>query len=61
MTEQCLLNFQIRNFNEKVLCNVVDMDACHVPFRRPWLFDKKVCHDGRENNYEFTKDGQCYK
>jgi hypothetical protein len=25
------------------------------------MFDRKVFHDGRENSYEFFKDGQCYK
>ena len=25
------------------------------------MFDKKVMRDGRENSYEFFKDGKCYK
>ena len=37
------------------------MDACHVLLGRLWMFDRKVFHDGRENTYEFSKDGQCYK
>jgi hypothetical protein len=40
---------------------VVEMDACHVLLGRPWLFDRKVLHDGMENTYEFNKDGQCYR
>jgi hypothetical protein len=58
VTEQCLLNFQIRNFKEHVLCDIVEMDACHVLLKRPWLFDRKVSHDGRKNTYEFVKDRQ---
>jgi len=32
------------------------MDACHVFVGRPWLFDRRVMHDGRANTYTFTKD-----
>jgi hypothetical protein len=61
VTEQCLLKFHIGDFKEKVLCDVVEMDACHILLGRPWMFDRKVFHDGRENSYEFTQNGQCYK
>jgi hypothetical protein len=61
MTEKCLLSFQINNFSDQVLCDVVEMDTCHVLLGRPWLFDRKVLHDGMENTYEFNKDGQCYR
>ena len=57
MIEQCLLNFQIGNFRKQGLCDVVEMDACHVLPGRPWLFDIKKIHDGRENAYEFKKYG----
>ena len=43
------------------MCDVVEMDACHIFLIRPWLFDRKVNHDGRENTYEFKKDGHRYK
>lgn len=61
VTQQSLLNSQIGNLNEKVSCDVVEMDACHILLGRPWLFDRNVSHDGRENTYEFKKDGQRYK
>jgi hypothetical protein len=61
VTQQCLLNFQIGNLNEKILCDVVEMEACHILLGRPWLFDRNVSHDGRENTYEFKKDGHRYK
>jgi hypothetical protein len=47
--EQCLLSFQIGSFNEQVLCDVIEMDACHVFLGRPWMFDRKVFHDDIEN------------
>jgi hypothetical protein len=37
------------------------MDAYHVLLGILWMLDRKVFHDGRENSYEFFKDGQCYK
>ena len=60
-TEQCLLSFQIGNFSKQILNDVVEMDTCHVLLGRPWMFDKKVFHDCRENTYEFIKDRECYK
>ena len=59
--ERCLLNFQIGKLSEKVLCDVVAMDACHISLGRPWLLDMDVSHDDKENTYEFKKDGQQYK
>jgi hypothetical protein len=61
VTEQYLLSFQIGSFSEQVLCDVIKMDACHVLLGRPWMFDRKVFHDGRENSYEFFKDGHRYE
>jgi len=34
------------------------MDACHVLLGRPWLYDRKVTHNGYLNTYSFTKDGK---
>ena len=34
------------------------MDACHLLLGRPWLFDRKVMHDGYLNTYTFHKDGR---
>ena len=44
-----------------MLCDVVEMDACHIHLGTPWLFDRQVYYDGKENTYEFRKDGQWYK
>jgi len=32
------------------------MDACHILLGRPWLFDRKVMHNGYLNTCSFTKD-----
>jgi len=34
------------------------MDACHILLGRPWLFDRRVTHDGYLNTYSFSKDGK---
>jgi len=36
----------------------VPLDACHILLGRPWLFDRRVTHDGHLNTYTFTKDTQ---
>jgi len=34
------------------------MDACHILLGSPWLFDRRVKHDGYLNTYTFSKDGK---
>nr|GEX70583.1 reverse transcriptase domain-containing protein [Tanacetum cinerariifolium] len=38
-------------------CEVISMDACHILLGRPWLYDRRVKHDGHRNTYTFKKDG----
>lgn len=38
-----------KHYKEEVLCDVLDMDVCHVLFGRPWLFDNNVTYKGRDN------------
>lgn len=30
------------------------MDACHVLLGRPWMYDRRVEHDGYHNTYSFV-------
>ena len=41
-----------------VLCDIIPMDVCHILLGRPWKYDRKVVHDGRENSYSLEKDGK---
>jgi len=34
------------------------MDACHLLLGRPWLYGRKVNHDGYLNTYSLLKDGR---
>lgn len=56
ISSQCLVSLSIgKNYKDDIWCDIVPMDACHVLLGRPWLFDRRVMHDGRMNTYSFTK------
>ncbi|GKV38616.1 hypothetical protein SLEP1_g46505 [Rubroshorea leprosula] len=58
VTKRCLVSFSIGNkYQDKVWCDVIPMDACHLLLGRPWQFDQKTIHDGHANTYSFVKDG----
>ncbi|KAK3023529.1 hypothetical protein RJ639_044795 [Escallonia herrerae] len=57
VTERCRISFTIGKYKDEVLCDVVEMDACHLLLGRPWQFDMDAVHKGRENTYSFCKNG----
>lgn len=61
MKKKYLVTFQIRNYHDKVWCNVVPMDAFHILLGRLWQFDKSVIHDGRKNIYTIMRDGRKFE
>ena len=52
--QQVKVEFSMRNYKDKVLCDVVPMEACHILLGRPWQFDKKTMHNGLTNEITFT-------
>jgi len=46
ISKQTLITFSVGPYYGEVLCDVLSMDACHILFGRPWLFDNYVMHDG---------------
>ena len=42
VNEQTWVEFSIGAYKDKVLCDVLPMDACHLLLGRPWKFDRKV-------------------
>jgi hypothetical protein len=48
-------------YKDKVLCDVIPMDVCHILLGRPWQYDRNVVHDGRMNTYTLEKDGMTHK
>jgi len=44
------------NYQDELWCDVIPMDACHILLGRPWLYDRKLMHNGLLNTYSFTKE-----
>ena len=42
------------------MCDVVEMDACHLLLGRPKQYDVNSKHDGRRNVYIISKNGKEY-
>nr|GEZ91572.1 hypothetical protein [Tanacetum cinerariifolium] len=58
VTHRCLVHFSIGNkYTDELWCEVIPMDACRILLGRPWLYDRRVKHDGYRNTYKFKKDG----
>lgn len=57
VNEQSEVEFQIGKYKDKVLCDIMPMDVCHILLGCPWQFDRSVTHDGASNCYQFEKDG----
>lgn len=52
VTHQCWVPLSIRkNYEDKILCDVVPMDATHILLGRPWHFDTDVIYRGKLNQY----------
>ncbi|XP_045791182.1 uncharacterized protein LOC123885887 [Trifolium pratense] len=43
-----------KHYREEVLCDVLDMDVCHILLGRPWQFDNDIIYRGRDNVMMFT-------
>eukprot|EP00253_Pinus_taeda_P013330 PITA_13330 len=54
--EQCEVEFQIGRYKDKVVCDIMLMDVCHILLGRPRQYDRKMVHDGLTNCYKFVKD-----
>jgi hypothetical protein len=55
-----LVEFKIGGYNDKILCDVIPMDVCHLLLGRPWKYDINVAHDGRMNTYTLEKNGRTH-
>jgi hypothetical protein len=60
ITKQCLVEFKIGGYNDKILCDVIPMDVCHLLLGIPWQYDRNVIHDGRMNTYTLEKNGRTH-
>jgi len=37
--EQCEVEFHIGKYRDKVICDIMPMDVCHIPLGIPWQYD----------------------
>ena len=56
VTLSCKVPISIgKHYREEVLCDVLDMDVCHILLGRPWQFDNDITYRGRDNVMLFTR------
>lgn len=54
----CLVKFSLgKNYVDQVWCDVIPMTVCHLLLGRPWMYDRQVSYDGKENTYAFRFQG----
>nr|KYP34441.1 hypothetical protein KK1_044600 [Cajanus cajan] len=53
VNQQVKVKFSIGDYKDKVLCDVIPIEACHILLGRPWQFDKHTIHDGLTNKISF--------
>jgi len=53
VNKQVLVNFSFSKYYDMVLCDIVQMQASHLLFGRPWQYDRRVMHDVVKNRYSF--------
>ena len=56
--KQVEIQFSIGKYKDKILCDVIPMEASHVLLGKPWQFDRKAHHDGHKNKYIFYHDNR---
>lgn len=57
VNEQCEVELQLGKYKNKIVCDVMPMDVCHILLGRPWKYDRGAMHDGKIDTYKFGKDG----
>ncbi|KAL4284259.1 hypothetical protein GQ457_16G015650 [Hibiscus cannabinus] len=58
VTKQALILFSVGKYQDKVLCDVVPMQANHLLLGRPWQYDRRANHDGYTNRYSLQHEGK---
>ena len=57
VNKQVLVTFAIRKYKDKILCDVMPMEATHILLGRPWQYDRQVLHDDHTNKMSFNFQG----
>ena len=56
--EQCLVDFYIGQYKDQVLCDIMDMNSCHMILGRPLQYDYRAMHEFVKNVITILKDVQ---
>ena len=56
--KQCLVSLSIGSYSDEILCDVVDMNICHLLLVRPWQYAKHSIHNGFANVYTIEHNGK---
>ena len=58
VSKRSLVTFSVgTQYQDKVWCDIVTMETCHLLLGQPWQFDRDVTHNGRSNTYNFLHKG----
>ncbi|MGV7343430.1 hypothetical protein PJI17_32545, partial [Mycobacterium kansasii] len=59
VTEQYTITFSFgKSYKDQVICDVIDIEACHMLLGRSWQYNIIATHRGRDNVFIFIKDGR---
>ena len=59
VSTRCLISLSIgKSYHDELWFDIIPMDACHILLGRPWLYDRRVMHDGFKNTYTLQKNGR---
>ena len=52
--EVCKVPLSIgKYYKDEIVCDVVDMDTCHILLGRPWHYDVDATYKGQDNTFVF--------
>lgn len=60
VTEKALVELSLGDFKDKVMCDIMEMDTCHLLLGRPQQYDVDATHNCRKNTNTIVKDGITY-
>ncbi|XP_024010922.1 uncharacterized protein LOC112086244 [Eutrema salsugineum] len=58
VTKQVSVSLAIGRYEDKVVCDVLPMEAGHILLGRPWQYDRRAVHDGFTNKHSFEFKGR---
>ena len=54
------MDFQIGQYKDQMLCDIVDISSCHMLLGRPWQYDSRAMYDSVKNVFIVEKDGKKF-